>query len=158
MNKKKIQKNSNKTVAVNRRARHDYQIIEILEAGILLKGSEVKSVREGRASINEAFASDKNGELFLINAYIPDYKHSSFRHEPRGDRKLLLHRREILKCIIGIQRKGVTIVPLSIYFNERGLIKVNIAHAIGKRLHDKREDLKKRDWNRNKLRLLRANN
>ena len=158
MDKKKNKTNSNKTIAVNRRARHDYQIEEILEAGLLLRGSEVKSLREGRASINEAFASDRNGELFLVNAYIPNYTHSSFKHEPRGERKLLLHRREISKCIIAIQRKGMTIVPLSIYFNDRGLIKINIACAIGKRLHDKREDLKKRDWNRNKLRLLRENN
>ena len=147
-----------RTVARNRKARYNYQILETIEAGIILKGTEVKSLREGKASINESFASDQNGELFLLNAHIPEYLHGNFTHEPRAARKLLLHSREILKFVAAIQRKGQTIVPLSIYFNNRGRAKVELACAIGKQQHDKRESSKQRDWTRQKARLLREAN
>ncbi len=142
--------------AQNRKARRDYHILEKIEAGIVLKGTEVKSLREGRASIGEAYASEKDGEIYLQNAFIPEYSSSGFsRHEPRGPRKLLLHRREIGKLIDAVQKKGMTLVPLSLYFNPRGIAKVELAVAEGKRRHDKRETVKRRDWERQKARLLR---
>jgi len=152
---KKKKKAPGNIAAQNRKARHDYTILETFEAGIMLKGTEVKSLREGRASIGEAFASDKDGELFLNNAYIPEYSSGTFGHSPRDPRKLLLHKREIAKIMIAIQRKGMTVVPLSIYFNERGLAKVQLAMAQGKQHHDKREASKKHDWDRQKARLMR---
>jgi len=141
--------------AQNRRARHNYTILDTFEAGIMLKGTEVKSLRDGRASIGESYADEKNGELFLINAYIPEYASGVFNHGPRDPRKLLLHRREISKLQIAMQRKGLTVVPLSIFFNERGMAKVELALAQGKQYHDKRESQKKQDWQRQKARLLR---
>ena len=151
-------KSPDNIVAMNKRARRNYEILEVLEAGIILKGDEVKSLREGRASITESFASDKHGELYLQNAYIPAYSSAAFALEPRAARKLLLHRREISKFLTAIQRKGMTIVPLSIYFNKRGLAKVQLACAIGKQKQDRRETIKQRDWSRQKSRLLRRNN
>jgi SsrA-binding protein len=151
-------KSLGKTVARNRKARYNYKILETVEAGIMLKGTEVKSLREGKASINESFASDQNGELFLLNAHIPEYSHGTFTHDPRAARKLLLHSREILKFVVAIQRKGLTIVPLSIYFNNRGRAKVELGCAIGKQQHDKREASKQRDWSRQKARLIRESN
>jgi SsrA-binding protein len=143
-------------VAQNRRARHDYLIEETFEAGIALVGTEVKSLRQGHASINEAYAGNKDGELVLFNTHIPEYgaaKH--FSHEPRRPRKLLMHRREIGKLIGAVRRGGMTLVPLSIYFNKRGVAKVALALGRGKRSVDKRETVKERDWKRQKARLIR---
>ncbi len=142
--------------AQNRKARRDYTIEETLEAGIVLKGTEVKSLRQGRASIGEAYAAEKGGELFLNNAYIPEYAASGTAgHEPRSARKLLLHKRQINKLMGAINRKGMTVVPLNLYFNKRGIAKVELALAVGKRKTDKRETVKRRDWERQKARLLR---
>lgn len=143
--------------AQNRKARHDFFIEDTVEAGIMLLGTEVKSLRQGRASIGEAFAVDKGGELMLVNAYIPEYEAANrFNHEPRRPRKLLLHKRELNKLIGAVQREGVTIVPLQIHFNARGIAKVLLGIAKGKRKHDKREAEKQRDWQRDKARLMRA--
>jgi len=145
-----------KFAAQNRKARRDYTIGEKFEAGIMLEGSEVKSLRLGRASIGEAYASDRGGEIFLTNAYIPEYSAAGgVSHEPRRPRKLLLHRREIAKLLGAINRKGMTLLPLSIYFNKRGMAKVELALAEGKRQHDKRQTVKRRDWERDKARLMR---
>ena len=145
-----------KVVAENRKARRNYEIEETFEAGLMLSGTEVKSLRSGKANIAESYASDEDGELFLINAYIPEYAQASrFNHTPRRPRKLLLHRKEIHKLMVGIQRDGMTIVPLELYFNERGRAKLKLALAQGKKLHDKRETSKKRDWDRQKARSMR---
>lgn len=145
-------------VAQNRRARHDYQIEETLEAGLLLKGSEVKSLRAGKASINEAYATEKDGEFYLVNAHIAEYPAANiFNHEPKRARKLLLHKREMEKLIGQTRREGYTLVPLRIYFNHRGIAKLLLGLAKGKRKVDKREDVKQRDWQRQKARLLREN-
>ena len=146
-----------KTVAQTRRARFDYAIEETLEAGIMLMGSEVKSLRRGAASITEAYASDQGGELFLLNAHIAPYDSGkTFGHEPRRPRKLLLHRREVAKMIGAVRREGMTLVPLAIYFNKRGLAKVSLGLAKGKKKVDQRESIKARDWQRQKSRLLRT--
>src|SRR5947208_17104784 len=138
-----------KVVADNRRARFDYEIIDTFEAGIELKGPEVKSLREGRANIGESYASVNGGELYLINAYVPEYRERNrFNHETRRPRKLLLHKREIDKLSGGVLREGLTIVPLKLYFNERGRAKVDLALAKGRKLHDKREAIKERSWDR----------
>jgi len=143
--------------ALNRRARHDYLIEDTLEAGLVLHGTEVKSLRQGGASIAEAYADQNGGELFLVNANIPEYKSSShFNHLPRRPRKLLLHRKEMNRLLGAIRREGVTIVPLSIYFNDRGRAKVELGVAHGKRKADKRAAERDRDWQRNKARLLRS--
>jgi SsrA-binding protein len=143
--------------AQNRRARHDYLIEEKLEAGLVLQGSEVKVLRQGQASINEAYAGETGGELFLVNANIPEYRAANrFSHEPRRPRKLLLHRKEMARLLGAIRREGVTIVPLSIYFNERGRAKVELGLAKGKRMADKRQAEKDRDWQRDKARIMRA--
>jgi SsrA-binding protein len=153
-NKKKGSASGN-VVAQNRKARHEYSIEEIFEAGIALVGTEVKSLRQGHASINEAYAGNKDGELQLLNAHIPEYQAARhFGHEPRRPRKLLMHRREIRKLIGAVRRGGMTLVPLSIYFNKRGVAKVALALARGKRSVDKRETVKAREWNRQKARLL----
>ena len=145
-----------KIAAQNRKARHDYFIKESVEAGIVLMGSEVKSLREGRASIGEAFAQEKLGEIYLSNAHISEYKAASrFGHDPRRDRKLLLRRKEIARLIGASQRQGMTLVPLSIYFNDRGIAKLELALAEGKHTHDKRESIKTRDWQRQKARIMR---
>jgi SsrA-binding protein len=143
--------------AQNRRARYDYLIEEKLEAGLVLQGSEVKVLRQGQASINEAYAHESGGELFLVNANIPEYKSSNhFNHLPRRPRKLLLHRKEMTRLLSAIRREGVTIVPLSIYFNERGRAKVELGLAHGKKMADKRQASKDRDWQRDKSRIMRA--
>lgn len=145
-----------RTVADNRRARFDYHLDETFDAGVVLVGSEVKSLRGGRASIQDAYAAEQDGEIWLINSHIPEYHGANrFNHEPRRQRKLLLKRKEIGKLIGSLKRGGVTLVPLSIYFNERGRAKVKIALARGKKLHDKRETEKARDWSREKQRLMR---
>jgi len=147
---------SRKMVAENRKARRNFEIEETFESGIMLAGTEVKSLRTGKANIAESYASDEDGELFLINAYIPEYAEASrFNHEPRRPRKLLLHSKEIHKLMVGIQREGMTIVPLRLYFNDRGIAKLEIGLAKGRKLHDKREVERKRDWDRQKSRLLR---
>src|SRR5580693_9645652 len=143
--------------AQNRRARYDYLIEEKLEAGLVLQGSEVKVLRQGQASINEAYAHESGGELFLVNANIPEYKSSNhFNHLPRRPRKLLLHRKEMTRLLGAIKREGMTLVPLSIYFNERGRAKVELGLATGKRKVDKRHAERDRDWQRSRARLLRS--
>ncbi|MBK8175325.1 MAG: SsrA-binding protein SmpB [Rhodospirillales bacterium] len=146
-----------KTVAQNRRARHDYAIEDTFEAGIVLSGTEVKSLRRGQASITEAYATNQGGDIFLINAHIAPYDSGkTFGHEPRRPRKLLLHRREIDKMTGAIRREGMTLVPLSIFFNRRGIAKISLGLAKGKRKADQRESIKERDWQRQKSRLLRT--
>jgi len=144
--------------AQNRRARFDYFIENTVEAGIMLAGTEVKSLRGGKASINEAYAGEQGGELFLFNAYIPEYGQAGtyFQHETKRPRKLLVHKRERNKLLAAIQREGMTLVPMSIYFNDRGIAKVELGVAKGKKKGDKRETEKERDWQRDKARLLRA--
>ena len=145
-----------KVVADNRRARYEYEILQNYEAGIMLEGSEVKSLRDGRTNLAESYASLKNGELFLLNSNIPEYREANrFNHEPKRQRKLLLNKKEISRLSDGISREGLTIIPLKIYFNDRGFAKIDIALAKGKKLHDKRETERDRDWNREKSRLLR---
>jgi SsrA-binding protein len=145
-------------VAQNRRARHDYFIESTVEAGLMLTGTEVKVLRQGLASIAEAYASDEGGEIYLVNANFPEYPAARFNHEPRRKRRLLLHRREIDKILGAIKREGMTVVPLAIYFNERGRAKVELGLARGKRKSDKREAEKQRDWQRSRARILRAHN
>jgi len=146
-----------KIVADNRRARFNYEIGEVFEAGIMLTGTEVKALRQGRATIAESYADTKRGELWLINANIPEYLQGGRdNHEPKRARKLLLHKRQIAKLASAVEREGMTIVPLKMYFNERGRAKIEVAVAKGKQLHDKRATDRKRDWNREKGRLLRA--
>jgi len=146
-----------KIAADNRRARFDYEIGETFEAGLMLTGTEVKSLRTGKATIGESYASiDRAGEVYLVNANIPEYLQANrFNHFPKRPRKLLLKAREIAKLAQATEREGMTIVPLKIYFNEKGRAKVEIALARGKKLHDKRETEKQRDWSREKGRLLR---
>jgi SsrA-binding protein len=146
-----------KVVAENRRARFNYEIGDTYEAGIALTGSEVKSLRSGKATIAESYADTKGGELWLVNANIPEYLQAGpfNNHAPMRPRRLLLHQREIDRLATGVEREGMTIVPLKLYFNERGRAKVELALARGKKLHDKRETLKKRSWDREKGRLLR---
>lgn len=155
--KNKKKKTSGNVVAQNRRARRDYNIVETLEAGLQLTGTEVKSLRAGRASLNEAFAGEKHGEMFLFNAHIPVYEGASriFNHEPIRDRKLLLHKKQMAHLIGAQKQKGMALVPLKIYFNPRGMAKLELALGEGKRSFDKRETVKQRDWDRQKGRLLR---
>ncbi len=148
--------NPERVAAQNRKARHDYFIEETVEAGIILVGTEVKSLRAGRASLGDAYAGERGGELYLFNAYIPEYESGNrFNHVTRRPRKLLLHRRQMERMIGAVQRDGVTLVPLSIYFNERGIAKVQLGLAKGKRKYEKREAIKERDWKRQKARLMR---
>ena len=145
-----------KTVAENRRARFEYFIEDVFEAGIALSGTEVKSLRFGEGTIAESYADLRDGEAWLINANIPEFSHGNrFNHEPKRPRKLLLHQREIEKMIGAVERKGMTLIPLSIYFNSRGRAKVELALAKGKQTHDKRQTIKDRDWQRDKARLMR---
>ncbi len=145
-----------RVAADNRKARFNYFIDENFEAGIALTGTEVKSLREGRANIAEAYAAEQGGEIWLINAYIPEYHGGNrFNHEPRRPRKLLLNRREIDRLLGTLKRGGVALVPLSVYFNERGRAKVDLGLGRGKQLHDKRATIKDREWEREKGRLLR---
>src|SRR5215472_5465073 len=145
-------------VAQNRRARHDYHIESTLEAGMMLAATEVKVLRAGLASINEAYATERERDIYLINAHFPEYPAARFNHEPRRPRKLLLRRREINRLMGAIKREGITLVPLSIYFNARGRAKLELGLAKGKRRSDKREAEKQRDWQRDKARIMRERN
>ena len=144
-----------KIVADNRRARFNYEIGEVFEAGIMLTGTEVKSLRLGKATIAESYADTRNGELWLVNSNIPEYQQSRANHAPKRPRKLLLHRRQIDKLAAGVEREGMTVVPLKMYFNEKGRAKVELGLGRGKQLHDKRESEKKKDWERERGRLMR---
>jgi SsrA-binding protein len=145
-----------KLVAENRKARFNYEIEEKLEAGIALVGSEVKSLRAGKANIAEAYATDERGELYLINAHISEYARAARNgHAPLRPRKLLLHAREIARLLGAIRRQGMTLIPLKLYFNARGIAKVELGLGKGKKLHDKRDTEKKRDWDRQKGRVMR---
>ncbi len=147
---------TDKYAAQNRRARFDYLIEETFEAGLVLQGSEVKVLRGGQASLSESFAAERGGELFLLNMYIPPYKAANrMNHEERRPRKLLVHRRQRNKLLGSIKREGITIVPLSVYFNDRGIAKVEIGIAKGKKKHDKRAAEKDKDWQRDKARVMR---
>ena len=149
-------KTSGNFAAQNRKARHDYYIEETLEAGIILVGTEVKSLRLGQASLSEAWAGPRDGALWLNNCTIPEYANSTHsNHEPRRPRKLLLHKRELNRLMGLANRQGVTIVPISIYFNDRGIAKVMLGLARGKRKVDKRQTTKERDWQRQKARVMR---
>jgi len=146
-----------RVVADNRKARHLYSIESTLEAELMLTGSEVKSLRNGKANIAESYAQTKDGEIFLVNSYIPEYLMANrFNHEPRRVRKLLVRKAEARKLAAAVQREGMTLVPLKVYFNPKGIAKIELGLAKGKKLHDKRETEKARDWARDKARLLRA--
>ncbi|EJF90622.1 SsrA-binding protein SmpB [Bartonella tamiae] len=155
MNKKNTG-SARKILADNRKARFNFEILDTFEAGLVLHGTEVKSLRANHANIAESYASFENGEFWLINSYIPEYiQGNRFNHEPRRLRKLLVSKREMSRLFQSISRDGMTVVPLKLYFNDRGRAKLEMALARGKKLHDKRETEKKRDWNREKSRLLR---
>jgi SsrA-binding protein len=144
-------------VADNRRARFNYEILDTLEAGIMLTGTEVKALRTGKGNIGDSYASIEGGELWLINSYLPEYLQANrFNHEPRRRRKLLVNMRQLANLAKSVEREGMTLVPLKIYFNAKGRAKLELAVARGKKLHDKRETEKKRDWNREKARILKA--
>jgi SsrA-binding protein len=146
-----------RVVADNRKARHAYAIESVLEAGIVLEGSEVKALRTGKATIAESYAQAKDGEIFLVNAYIPEYKMANrFNHEPRRMRKVLVRKTEAKKLAAAVQREGMTLIPLRLYFTPRGIAKLELGIARGKKLHDKRQSEKQRDWARDKARLMRA--
>ena len=147
----------NQSVAINKRARFDYMLEDSFEAGLALVGTEVKSLRLGQASINEAYVGPKNGDIVLFNAHIPEYQQAGhhLQHDPKRERKLLLNKREIDKLIGGVQREGYTIIPVKLYFNNKGLAKLEIALGKGKKTHDKREAVKTRDWDRDKARIMR---
>jgi SsrA-binding protein len=143
-------------IAENRRARYDYFLDDVVEAGLALTGSEVKSLRNGRANIAESYAAVQGREIMLVNADIPPYAQANrFNHEPRRHRKLLLHRKQIDKMIGAVQRDGRTLIPVKLYWNEKGIAKLEVALAKGKKLHDKREAAADRDWARDKARLMR---
>ncbi|MEO1251282.1 MAG: SsrA-binding protein SmpB [Pseudomonadota bacterium] len=145
-----------KVVAENRRARFDYAITDAIEAGLVLTGTEVKALREGKANIAESYAAPEDNAIWLINANIPEYTAGNREnHEPKRKRKLLLHKREIARLSQAVERKGYTLVPLRLYFNERGVAKIEVGLGEGKKTQDKRETVKKRDWTRQKQRLLR---
>jgi len=148
------------TIAHNRRARYDYELTDHFIAGIALMGTEVKSLRKGLASINESYVKEKNGEVFLVNATIQEYEQAGahLQHQPTRPRKLLLKKKEINKLIGAVQKEGLTIVPTKLYFDTRGLAKIEIALARGKKLHDKRATEKTRDWNRQKNRVMKDHN
>lgn len=153
--KKKAPPSEKFIVAQNRKARHNYFIEETYEAGIVLTGTEVKSLRGGKSNIIDSHASESNGELFLFNAYIPEYNFAKeFNHYPRRPRKLLLKKREINKLLGKVKNKGKTLIALSVYFNKKGKAKIELALASGKKQHDKRQAEKDRDWNREKARVL----
>jgi len=154
---KKKADDGRKIVADNRKARFSYSIESTLEAGIVLKGSEVKSLRNGKANIAESYAQAKDGEIVLVNANISEYKQANrFGHEPKRDRKLLVHKNEVRKLAAAVQREGMTLVPLKLYFTPKGIAKLELGIAKGKKLHDKRETEKKRDWARDKARIMRS--
>jgi len=144
-------------IADNRKARFNYEIGEVFEAGVALTGSEVKSLRQGKASIGESYADARGGEIWLVNANIPEYLQAGrFNHLPKRPRRLLLHKRQINKLSGAVEREGMTLVPLKLYFNEKGRAKIELALARGKKLYDKRQTEKKRSWERERGRLLRA--
>lgn len=154
--KKKKDSANGKLIADNRKARHNYEFVETLEAGLQLTGTEVKSLRNGQANIAESYATEEDGEIWLINSYIPEYLQGNrFNHNPRRRRKLLMKKREMSKFIGAIHRQGLTIVPNRLYFNERGIAKLQIALAKGRKAHDKRQVSKNRDWERDKARIMR---
>ncbi len=156
MAKKKKTDPTKTMIAQNRKAYHNYFVEEAFEAGIMLTGTEVKSLRSGKANIAESYAADEEGALHLVNAYIPEYNHGNRNnHAPRRSRKLLLHRRQINKLLGSVQKDGLTIIPLKLYFNPRGIAKVEIALCRGKKNHDKRQTSKDRDWKRQQSRLMR---
>jgi SsrA-binding protein len=145
-----------KVVADNRKARYSYAIESTIEAGLVLVGSEVKSLRTGKAAIAESYAHAKDGEIFLVNSYISEYRKANrFNHEPRRVRKLLVRKSEAQKLSAAVQRQGMTLVPLRLYFNRKGVAKIELGIARGKKIHDKRQTEKTRDWERQKGRLLR---
>ena len=145
-----------KLIAENRRARFDYFIDDVVEAGLMLTGTEVKSLRNGRANIAESYAAVEGRDIMLVNADIPPYVQANrFNHEPRRPRKLLLHRKQIDRLIGAVQREGLTIIPTKLYWNDKGIAKLEIGLAKGKKLHDKRETAAERDWQRDKARLMR---
>ena len=145
-----------KVVAENRRARFDYFIEDTVEAGIMLTGTEVKALREGKANIAESYASPEEDAIWLINANIPEYSAGNRQnHEPKRKRKLLLHKKEIARLSQAVERKGYTLIPLRLYFNDRGMAKLELGLGQGKKSHDKRDTIKDRDWSRQKQRLLR---
>jgi len=146
-----------KVVAENRKARHEFFLTDTWEAGIMLTGTEVKSLRKGQSNIAESYASFEDDGLYLINSYIPEYNQAGrfFQHEPRRKRRLLLHKAELAKIFQAVERKGMTIVPVEMFFNARGIAKLKLALAEGKKLTDKRQDAAKRDWQRQKARIMR---
>lgn len=145
-----------RVAADNRKARYNYEIVETFEAGLELTGTEVKSLRGGKATIAESYAGPQGSDIFLINANIPEYLEANrWNHSPRRPRRLLLHRRQINKLIAAVEREGLTLIPLKIFFNDKGRAKLDLALARGKKLHDKRDTEKKRDWQRDKARLMR---
>ena len=152
-----IIKKNNDTIALNRRAKFDYQIEETMEAGLVLTGTEVKSLRQGRANINQCYAGIEEGEVWLFGAQIDKYEQAGnhLQHEPRRNRKLLLKQKEIKKLIGAIEREGMTLVPMSLYFNGRGIAKLKLGLAKGKKQHEKRQTIKDRDWKRDQGRILR---
>ena len=153
---KKNKDGAGRLIAENRKARHNFEYLETLEAGIQLTGTEVKSLRNGKANIAESYATEEDGEIWLINSYIPEYLAGNRNnHNPRRRRKLLLHRKQVNQLIGAVNRDGLTLVPNRLYFNDRGLAKLQIALARGRKAHDKREVSKKRDWEREKARLMR---
>lgn len=155
----KKESSGSNTIAFNRKARHEYNIEEELEAGIILTGSEVKALREGKANISDAYAGERKEEIWLYNAHISEYAAANnFNHEPRRPRKLLLHQKQIKKIVGRLKVKGVTLVPLSLYFNTRGLVKIKLGVGTGKKSYEKRETIKKRDWQRDKARIIRDKN
>ncbi|SEB06154.1 SsrA-binding protein SmpB [Rubrimonas cliftonensis] len=152
-----LTKDGRRVVAENRKARHSYFIEDDLEAGIMLEGSEVKSLRQGGANIAESYANVEGGELWLINGYIAPFKQAkTFGHEERRRRKLLVNKRELARLAQGVQREGMTLVPLELYFNQKGVAKLKLGVAKGKKMADKRDTEKARDWARDKARLLKA--
>lgn len=154
---KKKDEPERRVVADNRKARYSYAIDSTLEAGLMLMGSEVKALRSGKATIAESYAQAKDGEIYLINAYIPEYTMANrFNHEPRRPRKVLVRKTEAKRLAAAVQREGMTLIPLRVYFNARGIAKIELGIAKGKKLHDKRETEKSRDWQRDKARLMRA--
>ncbi|NBX02909.1 MAG: SsrA-binding protein SmpB [Alphaproteobacteria bacterium] len=150
---------SGSTVALNRKARFEYTVEEEIEAGIVLVGTEVKSLRAGKSNIADSYAAEKDGELWLINAHIMEYAGGNrFNHEPKRPRKLLLHKKQIKKLLGRLKVKGVTLVPLKLYFNSRGIAKIKLGIAIGKKQYEKRDTIKQRDWQRDKARIMRNKN
>ncbi|RPF90979.1 MAG: SsrA-binding protein SmpB [Rhizobiales bacterium TMED168] len=148
-----------KIIADNRKANYLFTIEDVFEAGIVLKGSEVKSLRLNRVNISESYASEEGGEIYLINSNIPAYKNAIFsNHKPKRKRKLLLHSREINKLKNASQKKGMTLIPIKLFFNEKGIAKISIGVGKGKKLHDKRQDEKRKDWDKQKSRLLKNSN